>query len=221
MSVPLNRELELVEYRREVAGIYAAARDSRISPEERRERFRQARDRLFRCHPQSPLPSEEREDFTGLEYYPYHPAYRVLVSPSYDVRPEVFDIPLRDDGEFRMRRFARVTFTLQERLLALSLYWITGYGGGIFLPFCDATNGNTTYGGGRYLIDTIKHSDLGSENGKLVLDFNFAYHPSCVYAPVWHCPLAPAENTLKVAVEAGERLPPPRGSAGVGEGVRW
>ncbi|HEX2293734.1 MAG TPA: DUF1684 domain-containing protein, partial [Actinomycetota bacterium] len=82
-----------------------------------------------------------------------------------------------------------------------------GYGGGLFLPFRDATSGRSTYGAGRYLYDTIKGADLGAEDGRLVLDFNFAYNPSCAYDPRWACPLAPPSNRLDVAVEAGERSP--------------
>ncbi|HEX2196540.1 MAG TPA: DUF1684 domain-containing protein, partial [Actinomycetota bacterium] len=90
---------------------------------------------------------------------------------------------------------------------ALDVFWISGYGGGLFLPFRDATSGASTYGAGRYLYDTIKGADLGTEDGKLVLDFNFAYNPSCAYDPRWACPLAPPGNVLDVAVEAGERAP--------------
>ncbi len=89
--------------------------------------------------------------------------------------------------------------------LTLRAFWLTGYGGGIFLPFGDATNGSSTYGGGRYLYDTIKGADLGFGD-PLVLDFNYAYHPSCAYNPRWVCPLAPPENVLAESVEAGERL---------------
>ena len=88
----------------------------------------------------------------------------------------------------------------------LSLFWIDVYGGGVFLPFRDATSGVETYGGGRYLLDTIKGADLGSIGGLVVLDFNFAYHPSCVHGDQWSCPLAPPENGLAVDVRAGERL---------------
>jgi uncharacterized protein (DUF1684 family) len=89
----------------------------------------------------------------------------------------------------------------------LTLYWIEGYGAGLFLPFRDATCSVETYGGGRYLLDAIKGADLGAtDDGRLILDFNFAYHPSCVHAPDWICPLAPAENHLPNAVRGGERL---------------
>jgi uncharacterized protein (DUF1684 family) len=75
----------------------------------------------------------------------------------------------------------------------------------LFLPFRDATNGTSTYGGGRYLLDTAKGADLGSVGDALVVDFNYAYHPSCFHSARWTCPLAPPRNTLAVAVEAGER----------------
>ncbi len=63
-----------------------------------------------------------------------------------------------------------------------------------------------TYGGGRYLLDTIKGADLGrgAAPDTLVIDFNFAYNPSCAYDPMWACPLAPAGNVLPVAVPVGE-----------------
>ena len=95
---------------------------------------------------------------------------------------------------------------LARRRAALDLYWLDGYGGGVFLSFADATSGSETYGAGRYLLDTVKGADLGETDGRLVLDFNFAYNPSCAYDPRWVCPLAPPGNRLTVPVRAGERL---------------
>jgi uncharacterized protein (DUF1684 family) len=85
---------------------------------------------------------------------------------------------------------------------------MAGYAGGLFLPFRDATNGSTTYGAGRYVLDAAKSADLGGDPaaGTLVVDLNFAYHPSCAFDPQWSCPLAPPESRLGVAIEAGERL---------------
>jgi uncharacterized protein (DUF1684 family) len=85
-------------------------------------------------------------------------------------------------------------------------YWLEAYGGGVLVPFCDLTKGNETYGGGRYLLDFAKGADLGSNGDEVIVDFNYAYHPSCVHSDRWSCPLAPAENRLPVAVSAGERL---------------
>jgi uncharacterized protein (DUF1684 family) len=90
---------------------------------------------------------------------------------------------------------------------SLELYWLEGYGGGVFLSFRDATAGRETYGAGRYLLDTVKGSDLGTSDRRLVLDFNFAYNPSCAYDPRWACPLAPPANRLAIPIRAGERAP--------------
>ena len=89
--------------------------------------------------------------------------------------------------------------------LFFGLFWIAGYGGGLFLPFGDVTNGRQTYGGGRYLYDTIKGADLGATLDEMVLDFNYAYHPSCHYNPRWVCPLAPPESKLPFPILAGEK----------------
>jgi uncharacterized protein (DUF1684 family) len=105
-----------------------------------------------------------------------------------------------------LSRFGRAKFTYHEVALALELYWLDGYGGGLFLPFADRTSGGETYGAGRYLLDTVKGADLGHGQDGLILDFNFAYQPSCSYDPRWLCPLAPPANRLSIAVRAGERL---------------
>ena len=123
---------------------------------------------------------------------------RAAVTPIEEGSPIEVELP---EGRVRLRRFA----TVPVRAAALTLFWIEGYGGGLFLPFQDLTNGAGTYGGGRYLYDTIKGADLGADSGQVVLDFNFAYNPSCAYSPDWVCPLAPRENSLPFAVEAGER----------------
>ncbi|MCI0711137.1 MAG: DUF1684 domain-containing protein, partial [Chloroflexi bacterium] len=134
------------------------------------------------------------------------PAWRFVVPLIPDADEHVYELDL-PEGHFRYKRFSRVRFTAPTGEDGrLSLFWILGYGGGIFLPFGDATNKHTTYGGGRYLYDTIKGADLGASAENVVLDFNFAYHPSCRYSPEWTCPLAPIENRLPFAVPVGELL---------------
>ncbi len=121
--------------------------------------------------------------------------------------PQAVSLQAGDDGSITMHAVGRTDGLVQRLGSELTLFWIDGYGGGLFLPFRDATCGGETYGGGRYLLDTIKGADLGrGEDGRLILDFNFAYHPSCAHAPDWICPLAPPENVLPNAVPAGERL---------------
>ena len=77
----------------------------------------------------------------------------------------------------------------------------------MFVSFRDTTSGNESYGACRYLLDTVKGSDLGMDGDAIVLDFNFAYNPSCAYDPRWTCPLAPADNRLAIEIRAGERAP--------------
>jgi uncharacterized protein len=103
-------------------------------------------------------------------------------------------------------RFAEARFTLAGAAHALELYWLSGYAGGLFLAFGDSTSGSESYGGGRYLLDTAKGADLGGSAGRLVVDLNFLYHPSCRYNDAWLCPLAPPGNTISTPVSGGERL---------------
>lgn len=173
--------------------------------EEAWRRWRDGRDALFRDHPQSPLEPADREAFEGLPHFDYDPAFRVDA----EVRPAeaaTLRIAHSAEGETPFRRFGTARFELAGVAVRLSLYWLDAYGGGVFLPFRDATSGDETYGGGRYLLDTVKGADLGHDGRTVPLDLNLAYHPSCVYSSAWSCPLAPPENHLPLAVRAGERL---------------
>jgi uncharacterized protein len=193
----------LLDWRRRVANLY---QDVRAEPDARRawEHWREVRDHLIGSHPQSPLPPERRGDFTGIPYFDYDPRYRVTAEL---VGSEPLDREIGTSrwSTYRFTRFATAVFELDGRQLSLDCFWLDGYAGGLFLPFGDVTNGETTYGAGRYLLDTVKGADLGSGEGTLVLDFNFAFNPSCAYNERWVCPLAPNENRLPVAVHAGER----------------
>ena len=197
---------DLADYRRRVAAMYAAVREGKADPVETCRHFRASREELFRTHPQSALSAEQKAKFAGLWYYDYNPAYRFLASVITNVESEIFEVDLAEDGLLRMRRFGRIRLTIGSETVSLTLFWIMGYGGGIFLPFRDLTNGRETYGGGRYLLDTIKHADLGQAGAQLVIDFNYAYNPSCAFDPTkFVCPLAPPENWVPVRIEAGEK----------------
>ena len=200
-----STHMQLLDFRRSVENLYTRARNPDLGLEERISRFRRQRDRLFHHHPQSALSDAQKSRFAGLNYYPYDPAWRFELHIDTNVEASIIEIQLQDDGTTRMQRFGRVHFRAEDRNLSLSLYWCMGYGGGVFLPFRDSTNGKATYGGGRYLLDTIKNADLGNEGQRLVVDFNYAYNPSCAYNARWHCPLAPEENHLPLAVHAGEQ----------------
>ena len=195
--------ITLADWRRSVAEMYAGVRNN-PNVEVAWEQFWAARDLLFMDHPQTPLTGEQQARFSGLSYYDYDPDWCLSSEIDTNVKRETFEIMLPAEGAFRYSRVGKVSFVVQGKGHCLSLYWVEGYGGGLFLPFLDATSGKTTYGGGRYLLDTIKGADLGTEGSGLVLDFNFAYNPSCVYNPRWVCPLAPPENRLPFVVPVGE-----------------
>jgi len=170
--------------------------------------FRSARDRLFAEHPSSPVPASERHDFRGLAYFRHAPELALTARLEPDPQAQPLDVPRSGDGaQMPFARIGWVRFAIDGTPCRLSVFWLDEYAGGIFIPFRDATSGKETYGGGRYLWDSAKGADLGTNGDELVLDFNYAYHPSCVYDAAWSCPLAPQENWLPAAVEAGERLP--------------
>jgi uncharacterized protein (DUF1684 family) len=196
--------LTLQDWRRRVFELYAALRAA-PDPALGWQRWRTERDALFAHHPATPLPADARDAFDGLPVYAYDPAARALA----DAEPaaeRTITLAGSAGATFGARRFATARFSLGGAGLGLDLYWLDGYAGGLFVPFADATSGATTYGAGRYLLDTVKGADLGTRDGRLVLDFNFAYNPSCSYDPRWSCPLAPPGNRLTVAITAGERV---------------
>ena len=207
MSAPGNA-FALADWRRTVASEYAAVRSGVADPEGAAKRFRAARDRLFIEHPESPIAADRRRDWRGVDWYAYAPAWRMKGVVEAAVKRETFEISLATDGILRCTRIGHVRFTVGGRPARLAVYWLEGYGGGIWLPFADTTHGVETYGGGRYLYDTIKGADLGVGERDMVLDFNYAYNPSCAYDDRWSCPLSPPENRLPFAIPAGERLPP-------------
>lgn len=189
--------LSLLAWRRSVAASYARVRaDS--DPAHAWNAWRASRDALFAEHTDSPLLPEDRKGFNGLPFAPYDPALRWEL-PVEATTPERREVPTISDG---VVPFERVGLVRLPELGTLDVWWLDSYGGGIFVPVKDANP--ATYGAGRYLIDTVKGADLGGADGRLVIDLNFAYNPSCAYDPAWTCPLAPPTNYLDVPINAGE-----------------
>jgi uncharacterized protein (DUF1684 family) len=230
--------LELADWRRQVAELYAEVRQvARRDPEAAHLVWRRRRELLYRGHPQSPVPEAERRTF-GAVHFDYDPVFRfevrpetvedpatheslpavavrspALAEPAATGNPAIIDAPMPllpvSAGDARtFDRVAWVSVPFPSGARRLAIYWLREYSGGLFLPFTDATSGRETYGAGRYLLDTAKGADLGPglEPATIVLDFNFAYQPSCAFDPRWACPLAPAENRLDLEVRAGERI---------------
>ena len=157
------------------------------------------------------MSAETRKGFKGLLYFDHDPAYRLTVR----LEPADAGDPLEidtggEDGVITYRRAGWLNFRLGNQDCRLTVFSLVGYGGGLFLPFRDGTSAKETYGGGRYLFDTAKNTDglvleMTAGSADLLIDFNFAYNPSCAYDARWACPLAPRENWLAVPVRAGEK----------------
>lgn len=197
--------LDLLDWRRAVAELYAVVRRLReTDPAAAHARWRAGRDALYGTHPSSAFTSAGRSRFTGLRYHDYDPAF-AFAAPLRPLPEERFDVGTSGGSVIPFVRIGAVALPIGT----LEVYWLDAYSGGVFIPFRDGTSGDTTYGGGRYLLDTAKSADLGrTESGDLVLDFNFAFHPSCHYDPMWVCPLAPPANRVGARIEAGERSYP-------------
>lgn len=190
-------ELELADYRAAVARMYLEDTDLKD--------FRSRRDELFRSHPQSAIAVEERAGFTGLNYFtPNDDAIAVV-----PIRPAEGEIDIDTGGEDGVVHYRRVGI-LETPFGELTLFWIAAYGGGLFLPVRDGTSGKGSFGGGRYLTDTVKGTHgrgvVPLADNRVRLDFNYLYNPSCAYDEAWLCPLAPSENWLSAPIEAGELL---------------
>lgn len=208
----MSEYLDLYDYRcrnanlyRERMQAYAAGDDDEMIL----KRFRAGKDALFNHHPQSALDEAQRDLFQGLRYFPYNPAMRFVVPIDTTIEPTQLSVAMNAQESMTMTTVGRVNFIVNGTPVSLAIYWLNIYSGGLFLPFRDLTCPTESYGGGRYLFDTIKGSDFLSapDDGRgncITLDFNYAYNPSCAYNSRWFCPLAPSENQLKVAIPAGE-----------------
>ena len=192
--------LTLLDWRRQVAAVYAEVRASADVVAAHR-RWQEVRNELFAHHPDSPLPPAERAGFTGLPVADYDPAYRFTLEVDTDVAPLRIEVETGTDG---VVPFERTGCLHLPGLGELDVWWLATYGGGVFVPVRDSLAGSSTYAGGRYVIDSVKGADLGGDDGHLVVDLNFAYNPSCAYDPAWACPLAPAGNTVAAEIPVGE-----------------
>jgi uncharacterized protein (DUF1684 family) len=199
--VDATAALQLADWRRRVGDLYASVRG--LGGGERGwDVWRRGKQHLYREHPQSPVPPELRAGYV-FACFDYDASSRVVAELT-PAEPRHVD---GDDEVPGMTHVGTLDFTLHGAAHQLGAYWLDGYAGGLFVPFADATSGSETYGGGRYALDTAKGADLGTESDRIVLDFNFAYAPSCAHDPRWRCPLAPAANRLHRPVRAGESGP--------------
>ncbi|WP_208008665.1 DUF1684 domain-containing protein [Agromyces protaetiae] len=200
--------LQLADWRRRVFGLYAGVRHLSVrDPAAGHELWKSGRDELFAGHPQSPLLPDDRYTFSGLTVARYDPDWRFELEVTRAEEPEKLVVDSATDGKIHLSLVGAVRVPY---LGSLDVWRITGYAGGLFLPVKDGLAGvpGGTYGGGRYLLDTMKGADLGpaADDDALIVDFNFAYNPSCAYDPSWSCPLAQAGNTVASEIPVGERM---------------
>lgn len=204
-SLPAISPLDVADWRIRTFALYGLVRTvAENDPHGAHVAWRNGRDEMFVSHPASPLLDRKRDDFHGLGYFDYDAALRfeALVEPA---EPESREVTTGTDGTVT---FERIGVVDPEGVGSLDVWRLTGYAGGIFIPVKDALAGKDggTYGAGRYLVDTVKGAHLGKNSDRLVLDFNFAYNPSCAYDPRWLCPLAGSGNTVGVEISAGEAV---------------
>lgn len=162
------------------------------------ENFRRQKDLAFKERDDSPI--ENREAFRQLSYFPPDLSYRIRADWEPIGRQEAdFLVQMTDSSFQRLYAVAYAYFLYQGKRYKLLLFEKEGNSNYWFLPFKDLSNGQETYEAGRYL-------DVEKPKGnKLILDFNFAYNPYCVYSPDYSCPLPPRQNHLDFPILAGEK----------------
>jgi uncharacterized protein (DUF1684 family) len=162
------------------------------------ESFRAEKNEFYKTQEQSPLTTEQKASFAGLKYFPENP--KLVFDLTIDKNTgsnEIVSIQTSADDTEPYKRYGKIRFQVDGSETQLTVF--QGLDDGhLFLPFKDATNGKETYGSGRYV-------EIEEENGKLKVDFNYAYNPNCAYNENWRCPLTPPENSLKVPIQAGEK----------------
>jgi uncharacterized protein (DUF1684 family) len=197
--------LAVADWRRQVHELYRAVRAEAV-PEAAHALWVSGRSDLFDRHLASP-----RREGQSLRHADYDPSFRFILAVL-AAEPDRFEVQTGTDGVAPFERVGRFELPFADEAASLDIWWLGSYGGGIFVPLRDGTAGSLTYGAGRYLLDTVKGSDLGRDaeadpSAEWVVDLNFAYNPSCVYDPRWACPLAPAGNRFRTPAPVGELLP--------------
>lgn len=161
--------------------------------------YRHRRDHFFAEHPHSPLDDEQRARFQGLTYFPEREdlAFVLPVDESGEGIGERIEMATTDGKTKPFIRSGRISFEVDGEPVTLTLFRDAEQGG-LFIPFRDALSGTETYEFGRYLEPQLQ------PDGRLEVDFNYAYNPFCAYGEGWSCPIPPTENDLSLAIRAGE-----------------
>jgi uncharacterized protein (DUF1684 family) len=159
----------------------------------------------FMMDKSSPLTDEDKLSFIGLFYYPPDPKFRVTATLTRFDNPFHFKMKTTTDRLPEYSLYGKIEFKIKGKKLLLNVYQNVdllknpAFQKYLFIPFNDATNGLTTYDGGRFLDAEIP------EGNSMVVDFNLAYNPYCAYNHKYSCPIPPEDNRLDIKIEAGEK----------------
>jgi len=207
-NIPAMSAVDIADWRLRTFALYDKVRQlATTNPFDAHVFWRQERDLMFATHPASALTPEMKASFSGLRTADYDPSFRRYAVLTPEGAGQEMKVETGTDGVVPFTRIG--TFDLPG-LGSLAAWRLRSYGGGIFVPFRDATAGKDggSYGAGRYLLDTVKGSFHGTRGDgpeqEFILDFNFAYNPSCAYNEAWACPLAGPANRLAAEVPVGE-----------------
>lgn len=164
---------------------------------------RKNKDEFFKNHPQSPIPIKDRNKFKGLDYYEPNDNFRFILDLEELEKKESIKVNDSGGNVRDMLIWGEFHFKIGNTECSLQAYKSEAGEERLFVPFKDKTNGNETYGAGKYL-DLI-YGKNQTEDGKWILDFNSATNPWCAYSHNYVCPLIPFENILQVEIKAGEK----------------
>lgn len=183
--------------------LYSCAQDS--YEKEMRE-YQHEQNLKFHTEGSSPLTEKDLKNFSALVFYSIDPKYKVIARLTKEKDPVIFEMQTTTERKPLYIKYGTLSFTIEGESQTLELYQNKDYDrepqykNYLFLPFTDATSGDGSYAGGRYLdvLTTDERAD-----GTIVLDFNKSYNPYCVYNSEFSCPLTPKQNHISIAVKAG------------------
>jgi uncharacterized protein (DUF1684 family) len=170
------------------------------------KRFESALKAEYADAKESPLSAKAKKTFKGIHFYPFSDKYVVNAKFVRTPNEKPFQMSTSSGMRKTYIKYAEVFFTIDKKEYKLNVYQSqellqsADYKDYLFIPFTDATSGNETYEGGRYIDLTM------SKSNQVLINFNKAYHPYCAYTDGYNCPVPPRENTLPIKIEAGVRF---------------
>ncbi|MFT4031483.1 MAG: DUF1684 domain-containing protein [Siphonobacter sp.] len=178
--------------------VYSLSGGETTSFYEKMQKERREKDEMLRTSEESPF--QGKTDFQGLHYFEPDASFEVYAKLDEEPGDKTFSVQMTGGQTETYHLYGRASFDLDGKLYSLLVFRSTE-AGTLFIPFRDATNQSESYGGGRYL-------DISEKNvtaSHVTIDFNKSYNPYCAYSEEYTCPIPPKENTLPVAIRAGEK----------------